>query len=166
MPLLAELTISNLPYSEYWLPLLIGVGVGVAAILVIRPLVSRSGPVPQPQDKAAKQEFDPFSIGSPSEQRKAYRRGGHPVEVLYSLPDRKKQPFQGWVVDRSVGGLCLTVNQEFAEGTVLAVIPANAPPMTPWVEVEVRSCRAIDGQMELGCKFVKTPPWSILLLFG
>lgn len=157
--------LADLPYSEYWLPLLIGVVVGGMAILVIRPFVSRSGPVPLPKDKELPPNYDPFAVGSPSEQRKAFRRGGQAVGVLYALPDRKKEPFQGWVVNRSVGGLCLSVHQEFEPGTILAVLPAEAPPMTPWVEVEVR-CRPVEDQLELGCKFVKTPPWSILLLFG
>ena len=45
-------------------------------------------------------------------------------------------------------------------------MPAHAPPMTPWTEVEVRSCRQKKDGYEVGCQFVKTPPWSILLLFG
>ena len=38
--------------------------------------------------------------------------------------------------------------------------------MTPWVDVEVRMCRALKDGYELGCQFVKTPNWSILLMFG
>ena len=44
-----------------------------------------------------------------------------------------------------------------------------AEEMVPWVEIEVRSCRAskeFPGQFEAGCQYVKSPPYSIQLLFG
>jgi hypothetical protein len=35
------------------------------------------------------------------------------------------------------------------------------------VQVEVRNCRKINSdEYELGCRFLRTPPWSVLLLFG
>src|SRR5205807_67771 len=73
---------------------------------------------------------------------------------------------RGWVLDRSVGGLCLDLSAAFPEGTRLSLFPTQAPGMTPWTEVEVRSCRQKKDGYEVGCQFVKTPPWSILLLFG
>ena len=78
----------------------------------------------------------------------------------------KEKPFQAWVIDRSVGGLCLDSHTAYKEGTQLFLLPANAPETTPWVDVEVRSCRPSKDGYELGCRFVKTPPWAILLLFG
>jgi hypothetical protein len=37
------------------------------------------------------------------------------------------------------------------------------------VDLEVRSCKAsqeLPGQFEVGCQYVKSPPYSIQLLFG
>jgi hypothetical protein len=82
------------------------------------------------------------------------------------LPEQKDQPSQGWVLDRSMGGMCLQTSVEFNPGTQLAVLPVNAPTMTPWVDIEVRTCREIKDGFELGCQFIKTPNWSILLMFG
>jgi hypothetical protein len=42
----------------------------------------------------------------------------------------------------------------------------NAPSSVPWVQIEVKSCRMIGKEHELGCRFVRTPPWSVMLLFG
>ena len=157
--------ISSLPYSEYWLPLVIGVGIGLTFLVVAKTIFSRTARVPPPPlDKKA--EYDPFAQGSPTEQRKAFRRTGNPVDVHYALPDNKKQTNLGWVFDRSVGGLGLVTAENFASGTVLAVRPVRSGEATPWVEVTVRSSRPADGGFELGCQFVKTPPWSVLLLFG
>lgn len=160
------LKISSLPYSEYWLPLAIGVGIGLTFLVVARAVFSRRGhALPPPPTKHA--EYDPFAQGSPTEQRKSFRRTGNPVDVHYALADNKKQTNLGWVFDRSVGGLGLVTAEPFAAGTVLAVRPVRSGEATPWVEVTVRSSRPADaGGFELGCQFVKTPPWSVLLLFG
>jgi hypothetical protein len=34
------------------------------------------------------------------------------------------------------------------------------------VQLEVKNCRLVGSEYELGCQFVRTPPWSVLLLFG
>lgn len=157
----------NLPYSEYWLPLAMGMAVGCMFLVVARSCFGRKSTVPPvPVVKTTHQEYDPFVHGSPTDQRKAYRRAGNPIEVYVAPQDQKDSPRIGWVFDRSVGGLGLVSSDEIAEGALLSVRPANAPTIVPWIEIEVRSCRPTEEGFELGCKFVKTPPWSILLMFG
>ncbi len=144
-------------------------GVGVVALTACKLVGGRKKPAPTPvADEAPKSDpdHDPFTQGSTSEQRKSFRRQGNPVQVNVALPHRKDAPRSGVVVDRSVGGLCLHVDDEIAPGTALAVIPLNAPSITPWVDIEVRTCRKVGENFELGCQFVKTPNWSILLMFG
>jgi len=157
----------NLPYSEYWLPLVIGMGVGFLTIMVLRSVAFKPGAyVPRDSQKKEGKDFDPFMEGSRSDQRRSFRRGGSTIQVYFAPPDRKDMPNEAWVVDRSMGGVCLGCNVEVPVGTTICLLPFNAPPLTPWVDVEVRSCRIVDEQVELGCQFVKVPPWSILLLFG
>jgi hypothetical protein len=156
----------QLPYSEYWLPLAIGIGVGLLAITASKLTFLRRAHAAPVRPAKAQEEYDPFTLGSPTEQRKSFRRTGNPTMVYLAQPDCKDQPKQGWVLDRSMGGLCILVDDEVEAGTSLAVIPVNAPPMTPWVDIEVRSCRASHDGFELGCQFVRTPAWSILLMFG
>jgi hypothetical protein len=109
---------------------------------------------------------DPFVYGSAAERRAALRRAGNPIGILVSDAEVKLEPVRGWVMDRSTGGLCLAVSEPVEEGAVLSVRTVNAPRTVPWIQVEVRSCRPEDGAWELGCQFRKTPPWSLLLLFG
>jgi hypothetical protein len=157
--------INSLPYSEYWLPLVIGLGIGVTFLVVARTFLG--GPARLPAVPKKHREYDPFTQGSPTEQRKSFRRTGNPVDVQYALPDDKKKCRLGWVFDRSVGGLGLVTTEAFEPGTVLAVHAVRGGEATPWVEVEVRTCRPGESSdFELGCQFVKTPPWSVLLLFG
>src|SRR5262249_13071509 len=131
----------ELPYSEYWLPLAIGMGVGVCALTVSKLAFGRKSLVPR-QKPEQKLNHDPFTEGSTSEQRKSFRRQGNPTCIHIALPEQKDQPSEGWVLDRSMGGICIQASQEYAPGTKLAVLPVNAPTMTPWVDVEVRTCRA------------------------
>ena len=102
---------------------------------------------------------------SEPDRRSAPRRKGNRVEV-YLTDDSKHPPLLGWVVDRSMGGLCLIVEKPLTEGAVLKIRPRQAPQTAPWTAIEIRSCRADGGEWEVGCRFVKTPQWNDLLLFG
>jgi hypothetical protein len=157
----------EIPYSEYWIPLLIGMGVGICALSACKLMFGRKKEiVPDNPQKPQTLDHDPFTQGSTSEQRKSFRRQGNPTEVHVALPHQKNSPYKGWVLDRSTGGLGLHVHDEIKAGTQLVVLPVNAPSMTPWVDIEVRTCRKIRDGYELGCQFLKTPNWSILLMFG
>ncbi len=158
----------NVPFSEYWLPLLIGMGVGVCALGAARLVFGKRQ---RPQDAVQPRQpqvfnHDPFTQGSTSEQRKSYRRQGNPTEIYIAHPDAKDRPARAWVIDRSIGGLCIHASTEYLPSSVLTVLPVNAPEMTPWVDIEVRTCRQVKDVHELGCQFVKTPNWSVLLMFG
>jgi PilZ domain len=125
------------------------------------PAVQLAAPVEKPTA-----EFDPFVQGSATEQRGAFRRGGKAIEVRISDALQDGKVHTGWILDRSVSGLCLAVSEAFAEGSLLNVRTPNAPNATPWVEIQVKSCRQRKDDWELGCQFLKTPPWSVMLLFG
>src|SRR4051812_39247412 len=103
----------NLPYSEYWLPLTIGMCVGFFAIVMLRSVIAKqSAYVPRAKPTPEIKEFDPFIQGSRSDQRRSFRRGGSTVQVLFAFPEQKDHPQEGWVVDRSMGGMCLGAGQE------------------------------------------------------
>ena len=71
-----------------------------------------------------------------------------------------------WVIDRSMGGVCLLMPEALTEGTVLSIKPRKSPPGMPWVQVAVCTCKEDRTGYEVGCRFVKTPAWGVLLLFG
>jgi hypothetical protein len=151
---------------ELWLPFGVGIGAGLLSVTALMWASRRNAArkIDVKPDQAP--NSDPFVQGSACEQRRALRRAGNPVKVFLAPPGEDTPQGSAWVLDRSVGGLCLNSEREYEAGTTLRVLPANAPDLAYWIEVEIRSCRAVKGGFEIGCQFVKTPPWSILLLFG
>lgn len=121
----------------------------------------------QPEPAASPQASpDPFIQGSMSERRIAARRGGSLVAVSVTDADAQGPAVDGWVSDRSVGGLCLLLDAPVGAGSLLNVRPRGRPAVAPWTRVEVKSCRQKGRGWAIGCQFIRTPPWSVLLLFG
>lgn len=103
---------------------------------------------------------------SDDERRTAPRRKGNPVSVQVTDAQGRGDAFQGWVVDRSSGGVRLLVDQSVPAGMVLSVRPTKCHPSFPWVQVMVKSCRAERSSWNLGCQFVQKLSWAELQLFG
>lgn len=154
----------------------LGIGLGAAALVYV---IGRFLTAPRPHqgdghtfnldprpETSEEEEVEVFTQGTTQDRRRALRRGGNPVAILVTDANTKGSPSPGYVLDRSTGGLCLSVSEEIPAGAVLSVRTANAPQTVPWIQVEVRNCRPVGNEYELGCKFIRTPPWSVLLLFG
>jgi len=101
-----------------------------------------------------------------ADRRGAVRREGGPVRVVLSSPSFRNGVNDGFVVDRSTGGLRILMQTAMAPGSTIGVKAANAPDTVGFVTVIVRSCRKSTDHYEVGCEFEKTPPWNVLLLFG
>jgi hypothetical protein len=146
-----------------------GPAIGILATLLIfllglLLLGRRAGVVRQALQLSS--NHDPFLDGSTNERRAWARRGGNPVEVHIATEATKATPNSATIVDRSMGGLRLRLNQPMDEGVVLCVRPVNASTLVPWTDIEVKSCVPREKEWEIGCCFVRPPPWSVLLLFG
>ncbi len=94
-----------------------------------------------------------------------HRRGGS-VDVFITDAARESGPIRGWVVERSVHTLTLAAAAAFPVGTVAKVRPQHAPENIPWVEAEVLECEQVEMEWRVVCKFVKIPPYGVLMLFG
>ena len=105
-------------------------------------------------------------FGSAMDRRESLRRRGQRVKV--QLTDAAAEELLGtaWIVDRSTGGLGLLSEKALPIGRVICVRPVHATSRMPWVEVEVKSCRAEGTDWEVGCRFIRRPSWNMLLLFG
>ncbi|MBL8793089.1 MAG: PilZ domain-containing protein [Planctomycetia bacterium] len=100
------------------------------------------------------------------ERRSSPRRKGNPVPIVITNANASIDSFQGWVLDRSAGGLRILVDQAAAIGTVLAVRPAKAHGSFPWIQVRVRNCQPERSSWSLGVQFVSKPAWGELQAFG
>ncbi|HTT84844.1 MAG TPA: PilZ domain-containing protein [Rhizomicrobium sp.] len=165
-PLLSLLTFFT---DQPWTIPLIGLLVASLAFMmgrrwfVVRPAAVTEKPAEGPSSNLVTATV--LTKKSEPDRRSAPRRKGNRVEV-YLSDDSKRPPILGWVVDRSIGGLSLIVEHSLNEGSVLKVRPRQAPQTAPWTAIEIRSCRADGGEWEVGCRFLKTPQWNDLLLFG
>ena len=101
-----------------------------------------------------------------ADRRDAVRREGTPVRVILASPTFRNGVNDGFVLDRSTGGLRIASSIAMAPGSTLQVRAINAPDTIGFVTVIVRSSRKNTDYFELGCEFEKTPPWNVLLLFG
>ncbi|QJW96892.1 PilZ domain-containing protein [Frigoriglobus tundricola] len=101
-----------------------------------------------------------------ADRRGAVRREGQPVRVVLAATTFRNGVCDGYVVDRSTGGLKIATQVAVAPGSTLQVRAVDAPDTVGFVTLLVRSCRKADGHYEIGCEFEKTPPWNVLLLFG
>jgi hypothetical protein len=160
----------DLPAWEIWVAPAVGIACMGLTLMVGRAITQRrrrqAFAAETANPAAAPVNPDPFAQGSVSDRRTSSRRKGKYVELDVTDAEANLQPIKGWVVDRSLGGLCFSVDQEFGLGTILNVRVVNAPRNTPWIPVEVKRCAQNGNLWELGCKFSRKPSWSSLVLFG
>ena len=101
------------------------------------------------------------------DRRSSARRPGKTVKVSITDADLTAEPFQGWIRDRSMGGLNIAVFRAVPINTILSVRPADAGADASWIQIQVKRCTVQgEGRWELGCQFVRTPSYSQLLSFG
>lgn len=153
---------------------------GVVAVLVLTALcvmglrrrnADALDPTALPAAAGATPENEKALNWAPPEQSYADRRGttrreGAPVRVLLSSPTFRNGMTDGFVLDRSTGGLRIAMPTGIAPGSTMQVRAVNAPDTIGFVTVIIRSCRKNGDCFEIGCEFEKTPPWNVLLLFG
>jgi hypothetical protein len=100
-----------------------------------------------------------------TQDRRFFPRVRKPFPVLVLDPaDALEEPYRGWVVDRSRGGVCLALNRTGLEiGNVLMVQPRSAAAALPWISLKVKNRRVGKKRVDLGCEFVQRDRWERLL---
>jgi hypothetical protein len=146
--------------ARTWTVALLGGVAALLAFLLVRRLLVPTRPAAGPESDLAEN----FLAGILTDRRATPRRPGNAVGV--DLQDESGHALEGWVLNRSLGGLCLVVDRAVAEGTALKVRPHRAPASIPWTAIQVKDCRPDCGLWELNCQFVQTPNCNTLLLFG
>lgn len=156
------------------LPIVIGGVVAIAVLTVFFLAYRKRGMDPArlaPANPGSTLTEEKAANWAPPEQSYADRRGtvrreGQPVRVVLASPTFRNGATDGYVTDRSTGGLRLAMSAAIAPGSALQVRAVNAPDTVGFVTLIVRSCRKNDDHFEVGCEFEQTPPWNVLLLFG
>lgn len=91
-------------------------------------------------------------------ERRAWPRLRQKIRVWVSDPaDVVEEPYAGWIVDHSDGGLCLTLDRQDIEvGSILLIQSVSTPSRSATSQVRVNNRRRKENQVEFGCEFV--PP--------
>ena len=154
------------PVGSFLLPLVVGFagGIGLTSLLHRRDVPPTPPPEPEPEPVVGTDSVE--SDGTKKDNRRLPRRSGRPVEVLVALPGEIDHAQTGVVLNRSVGGLCLLLRNEYKVGTILGVFPSGGNQMTPWTETQVKNCRKHGQDFEVGVQFIKVPPYPTLVMFG
>src|SRR5262245_3779745 len=93
------------------------------------------------------------ATGAKRDKRRNPRRPGRSVEVFVTLAGSTQKPCKGVVLNRSVGGLGILVGDEYPIGAIVGILPASASHLEPWVESEVKTCRKLGDDWEIGLQF-------------
>jgi len=117
-------------------------------------------PEPEPEPEPAEEEENVQAM------RAAPRRQGNPVQVNITDASNTMEDFQGWVIDRSAGGLRILVDQTIHPGTLLNLKPVKAHAGVSWVEVKVCNCSPERGSYSIGVQFTTKLTWGELQAFG
>jgi PilZ domain-containing protein len=95
------------------------------------------------------------SIPRLRERRASTRVSSKQRVFVYDPADALEEVYAGWIVDRSQGGVCLCLSRsDIEEGSILVVRPTSQPPL-PGIEVCVRNRRHRQGNVYLGCEFMR-----------
>lgn len=126
-----------------------------------------AAPAPEALADGVTPEAAPAQPAHPADdERRSWPRRKKLLRVQIVDTLHEGEGFPGWVVDRSMGGLRLEVERVIEPGSVLRVRNSFASATTPWVEVKVQSVQELDDCKYLGCAFVRSPTWEVLMQFG
>jgi CheY-like chemotaxis protein len=104
---------------------------------------------------------DPFA----SELRRFPRWLGNPQDVLVAPLLGASLRTLGTVINRSLGGLCLAIDEPRECGASLRV-RSMATALEKWLAIEVRHVRTDGKRSVLGCRFLDPPGLSVFSVYG
>jgi hypothetical protein len=152
-----------LSFGEAVCVVAVGLGTAGLSLLLGRRLFRRS------EQAAAKAGGSPrieaALMGPGEERRTSPRRSGNCV-AAHLTDDSDNEPVEVWVMDRSLGGLCLLAEAPVAVGSRLRVRPRHASGRQFWTPIRVCACRRNREGWSVHCQFLQVPPMNVLLLFG
>jgi hypothetical protein len=111
--------------------------------------------------------LQPFEQDRFQERRQSVRRTGNPVAVSLTGRWTHELICEARVLDRSTGGLGISVPKEFAVDTILCVRALGNRDPLAWVPVQVRHCRRVNsGEWMIGCQYRQERSSVQMLQFG
>lgn len=150
-------------------------GVTAAALIVFTALIwIRQEPDETEDDPSARilnrdaPARAPGTVAQPKarDRRTAARRDGRPVPVQIMEEDEVTEIGVGHMMDRSHTGICFVTHFPIVSGKKVNIRPHQTGGKHAYLLVEVKHCHHVGAVWEVGCKFVKQPPWSLMMDLG
>lgn len=90
-------------------------------------------------------------------ERRAWPRTSKSIRVLVLPEDcALDEPYGGWIIDASRGGVRLRIPHELVPvGTLLHIRSPFASGRVPWTAIRVKHVRRAGENWELGCEFLE-----------
>ncbi len=120
----------------------------------------------QQQTAASEDPMNPYQAMATPKRRQTPRGRGAPTRILILDKNRPDEPFSGYVLNRSIGGLCVSLIQPLEEGAIIRIRPAKELLDDTWYDVVVKYCRATDTGWEMGCEFQSRASSNTMLKFS
>src|SRR5207249_5377654 len=125
-PIVEDLVYWENLLSQWWMTPVMGGLAGLLTFVAGRRFFSQSSArlsnaAANGEASEAGPTVDPFVNGPPSERRLAVRRAGNAIEVDLLEQEGDVTVVSGWVVNRSLGGLCVEVERPIPVGATLRV---------------------------------------------
>jgi hypothetical protein len=141
----------------------VGLGTAGLALFLGRRLLNR---LPATTGTGARPSTFEFSLPLAAQERRfSPRRRGNCV-AAHLGDDSDMEPTEVWVIDRSLGGLCLLADAPVQSGSHLRVRPRHVSGDHLWTPIRVCACnRDREGWM-VHCQFLQVPPMNVLLMYG
>jgi hypothetical protein len=157
----AKMSVSILAYQTagwetWWIGLtaLISVAVG----LFLGRYLSLRGTAPADTEPA--EQDRPHDEAYWAEKRSSPRFQVRAMRVLLAESPNQTDFIEAVMLNRSLGGLGLSVDREIPAGKTLHVCICESERDNHWSVIEIRYCRPERGRWTLGCKFLETPATS------
>ena len=100
------------------------------------------------------------------ERQQSQRVVGNPIPVLLAPRDGDDEVLSGWIVERSLAGLTLLLDQELPIESVWRIKNARPSCTRPeWVTITIEACLPEGNAFKLDGKFLQHPTWQDMQQF-
>jgi hypothetical protein len=144
--------------------LILGAGLGAAMLVILMGVVFLRQRQTRPSAKTPSLSSDDSWDGI--DRREHERRSSIVPAVEIASPESSAIVTTGVIVDKSLGGLGLEVEEEIPEGARFRLRLRDAGPDADWALLEVRYARPKGNVWRIGCQFVDMSEWDVMQWLG
>jgi serine/threonine protein kinase len=124
-------------------------------------------PLPEPPARSQVKPTNYGQPGGPPDRRVHTRFATYPTSVqVFSDPNTADEPLRAWLLNRSLGGLALLVEEAIEIETDVWVRPTAELYSQCWFSVRIIYCVPERIRWRVGCQFLEPVSWDSLRVFG